>query len=100
VANAVIGAIVTAAVSTVGDYLWANVLPHHRPIYGFAHGAILFLTVGFCLGIDAGKPILHAICYCTSCRTAGLAFAQAPGAPSVVDGDGGCGRCCPSDVDD
>jgi hypothetical protein len=37
----------------------------------------------------AGKPIAHAICYCTSCRTAGLAFAQAPGAPSVIDADGG-----------
>ena len=36
-----------------------------------------------------GKPILHAMCYCTSCRTAGLAFAQEPGAPSVVGGDGG-----------
>ncbi len=36
-----------------------------------------------------GKPILHAICYCTSCRTAGLAFAQAPNAPSVVGADGG-----------
>jgi hypothetical protein len=36
-----------------------------------------------------GKPILHAMCYCTSCRTAGLAFAQEPGAPSVVDRDGG-----------
>jgi len=36
-----------------------------------------------------GKPILRAICYCASCRTAGLAFARAPGAPSVVDGDGG-----------
>ena len=37
----------------------------------------------------AGKPILHAMCYCTSCRTAGLAFAQEPGAPSVVGSDGG-----------
>jgi hypothetical protein len=36
-----------------------------------------------------GKPILHAMCYCTSCRTAGLAFAQEPDAPSVVDSDGG-----------
>ena len=36
-----------------------------------------------------GKPILHAVCYCTSCRTAGLAFAREPGAPSVVDSDGG-----------
>lgn len=36
-----------------------------------------------------GRPILHTICYCDSCRTAGLGFAQAPGAPAVVDDDGG-----------
>jgi hypothetical protein len=36
-----------------------------------------------------GKPILHAMCYCTSCRTAGLAFDQEPGAPSIVDAGGG-----------
>jgi hypothetical protein len=36
-----------------------------------------------------GNPILHAKCYCTSCRTAGLAFAQQLGSPSVVDNDGG-----------
>jgi len=59
--NAVVGAFVTAAVSTLGDYLWANVLPHGRPIYGFAHGAILFLTVGFCLGQPLRQPILGAI---------------------------------------
>ncbi len=37
----------------------------------------------------AGKPIVHAMCYCTSCRTAGLAFAEQPGAPSTVGNDGG-----------
>lgn len=57
----ILGALVTAAVSTVGDYLWANVLPHDQPIYGFAHGAILFLTVGFCLGLPVGKPLAGAI---------------------------------------
>ena len=36
-----------------------------------------------------GKPILHAICYCNSCRTAGLGFAREPGAPPVVGEDGG-----------
>jgi hypothetical protein len=36
-----------------------------------------------------GPPILRAVCYCTSCRTAGLAFAQAAGAPAVVGDDGG-----------
>ena len=55
------GALVTAAVSTLGDYLWANVLPHQVPVYGLAHGALLFLTVGFCLGISAGKPLAGGV---------------------------------------
>ncbi len=58
--SAIAGAVVTAAVSTLGDYLWANVLPHHRPIYGFAHGALLFLTVGCCLGVAAGRVLAGA----------------------------------------
>jgi hypothetical protein len=36
-----------------------------------------------------GTPIARAICYCASCRTAGIGFAQAPGAPSIVGADGG-----------
>ena len=56
-----IGALVTAAVSTLGDYLWANVLPHRIPVYGLAHGAVLFLTVGLCLGMPARKPIAGAL---------------------------------------
>jgi hypothetical protein len=55
------GALVTAAVSTLGDYLWANVLRHQVPVYGLAHGALLFLTVGFCLGISAGKPLAGGV---------------------------------------
>jgi hypothetical protein len=57
----VIGALVTAAVSTVGDHLWANVLPHGQPIYWFAHGALLFMTVGFCLGRPFHKPLIGAL---------------------------------------
>ena len=48
---------VTAAISTAGDYLWANVLPHGRPVYWFAHAIVLFSTVGACLGAPAGKPL-------------------------------------------
>ena len=59
--NAVIGAVVTAAVSTVGDYLWANVLPHGQPVYWFAHAIVLFLTVGACLGWPTGKPLTGAL---------------------------------------
>lgn len=37
----------------------------------------------------AGKPIVAATCYCHSCQTAGQAFDALPGAPGVVDADGG-----------
>jgi hypothetical protein len=36
-----------------------------------------------------GKPILSAACYCDSCRAAARQFEQAPGAPAVVDQEGG-----------
>ena len=59
--HALVGALVTAAVSTAGDYLWANVLPHHLPVYWFAHALVLFLTVGACLGWPTRKPLIGAI---------------------------------------
>ena len=36
-----------------------------------------------------GKPIVAATCYCHSCQQAGQAFDALPGAPGVLDGDGG-----------
>jgi hypothetical protein len=59
--DSLIGALVTAAVSTVGDYLWADVLPHGQPIYWFAHGCLLFMTVGFCLGRPSNRSAAGAI---------------------------------------
>jgi hypothetical protein len=44
---------------------------------------------GQCAIEVAGAPIVSAICCCESCRTAGLQFEQAPGAPPVVRADGG-----------
>ena len=75
---ALIGALVTAAVSTAGDYLWANVLPHRQPIYWFAHAIVLFLTVGFCLGLPARKPATGAFgAAAVGCiATAGFYFLQ------------------------
>jgi hypothetical protein len=58
---AVIGALITAAVSTLGDYLWKNVLPHGQPVYWFAHAIVLFMTVGACLGWPVGKPFAGAV---------------------------------------
>jgi hypothetical protein len=58
--NAATGAVVTAAVSTLGDYLWANVLPHGQPVYWFAHAIVLFLTIGVCLGLPSRRPLAGA----------------------------------------
>ena len=40
-----------------------------------------------------GAPILSAVCYCASCRSAALQFEQMPGAPSVLNEDGGVDYC-------
>ena len=78
IACTVIGAVVTAAVSTLGDYLWANVLPHGQPIYWFAHAVVLFATVGFCLGLPSRKPMAGAVgAAAIGCAaTAGFYFLQ------------------------
>ena len=74
----IVGAVVTAAVSTLGDYLWKNVLPHRQPIYWFAHAVVLFATVGFCLGLPARKPMAGAVgAAAIGCvATAGFYFLQ------------------------
>src|SRR5258706_5095512 len=48
--NALAGALVIAAVSTLGDFVWANWIHGHRAILGLTHGAILFLCLGGYLG--------------------------------------------------
>jgi hypothetical protein len=58
---AAIGSLVTAAVSTFGDYMWAHVITRHGPTFGIAHGIILFLTVGACLGVPSGKVLRGAL---------------------------------------
>ena len=37
----------------------------------------------------AGKPMLHAVCYCASCQAAGRGFEQLAAAPPVLDADFG-----------
>ena len=59
--EALVGALVTAAVSTLGDYLWKNALPHGQPIYWFAHAIVLFATIGACLGWPSRKPLAGAL---------------------------------------
>ena len=52
-----IGILVVAAVSTVGDYVWYEVGVPHRMTFGIIHGAILLASVGGVVGATAGRII-------------------------------------------
>jgi hypothetical protein len=59
--NAIIGALLIAAVSTLGDFVWAGLHLRHRVVYGLAHGAILFLCMGAYFGSLERKTLLGAM---------------------------------------
>lgn len=48
--RALVGALLIAAVSTLGDFVWAGLHLRHRIAYGLAHGTILFLCIGAYFG--------------------------------------------------
>jgi hypothetical protein len=76
---ALVGAAAIAAVSTLGDYIWATLIPRHLPRYGLAHGAALFLSVGLYLGVLASRPGLGAAAGALIGLTAaGLFYVLAP----------------------
>jgi hypothetical protein len=54
--HTLIASLAIAALSTLGDFIWATWLPEHRAVYGFAHGLLLFCAVGLVFGILAGRP--------------------------------------------
>ena len=55
------GAAAIAAVSTVGDFIWATWIPRHRAPYGLTHGTLLFLCVGLFLGALANRRAAGAL---------------------------------------
>jgi hypothetical protein len=59
--NALIGALLIAAVSTLGDFVWAGMHLRHRVAYGLAHGAILFLCMGAYFGSLQKKTLTGAM---------------------------------------
>ena len=59
--NALMGAALIAAVSTLGDFVWAGLHLRHRVVYGLAHGAILFLCMGAYFGSLQRKALVGAI---------------------------------------
>jgi len=59
--NAIIGALLIAAVSTLGDFVWAGLHLRHRVAYGLAHGAILFLCMGAYFGSLQNRTMKGAL---------------------------------------
>src|SRR5688572_28848584 len=59
--HAIIGALPIAAVSTLGDFVWAGLHLRHRVVYGLAHGAILFLCMGAYFGSLQQKTLIGAL---------------------------------------
>lgn len=57
----VAGSIGIAAVSTMGDFIWAAGNLRHRPEYGLTHGTLLFLAIGLFLGVLAKRPAAGAL---------------------------------------
>ena len=58
---ALAGALVLAAINTLGDFIWAHYIPSHRVIFGLMHGTLLLLVLGLYLGSVRGRPALGAL---------------------------------------
>ena len=58
---ALVGSLVMATASTLGDFIWATWITAHRGIYGVTHGVLLFVIAGLVLGVPAHRPAAGAI---------------------------------------
>jgi hypothetical protein len=61
VGAAITGSLAIAALSTLGDFIWATWIPLPRTAYGLVHGTLLFLAIGLVLGVVARRPAAGAI---------------------------------------
>jgi hypothetical protein len=55
------GALWAAALSTLGDWIWARFIPAHRPAYGLIHGTALCLGIGLFLGLTRRHAVKGAL---------------------------------------
>lgn len=59
--QAIVGALLIAALNTLGDFIWARFIPAHRPLFGLLHGALLCLGIGLYLGALRRLPARGAV---------------------------------------
>ena len=50
-----------AAVSTLGDFVWARWIPEHKAAFGLVHGALLGAAIGLALGLARGRALAGLI---------------------------------------
>ena len=61
VVHALLGALLIGALNTLGDLIWANFIPAHRPVFGILHGVVLCLGIGLYLGVLRQRPVRGAV---------------------------------------
>jgi len=57
VVPALVGSLLIAALSTLGDFIWARYIPAHRPLFGILHGVALCAAIGLVLGAVRSLPM-------------------------------------------
>jgi hypothetical protein len=58
---ALAGALLLAALSTFGDFVWARFTLPHRAVFGLVHGTLLLMAVGLYLGALRGRAAVGAL---------------------------------------
>ena len=77
--SALAGAVLLAALSTMGDFVWANWRVRHLMLYGVLHGMAIFLAIGLFLGARTGAPLLGGMAgVAAGAAAAGSFYIMAP----------------------
>lgn len=58
--QAIGGALSSAALMTLGDWVWARFITSHRTVFGLLHGLALCLGIGLYLGLLRRRPLRGA----------------------------------------
>ena len=59
--EAILSALLVAAIATLADWVWASQLLSHRMCYGLVHGAGLCLGMGLAVGAPVRRPLTGAL---------------------------------------